>query len=518
MSGGGSPTLALEAYRSLFYGLRIPMAVLDEGLVIIDGNEALSRMLTQQSGEVVGKPLSHFVYSSDQSRFTEVAANFTQDRTADHVFECQYLGAGDTRVFTRTVLSSSAEFSGYIAAALYDVTDLVEARTRAEILCSSSSVGIWDWLDVRFDREHWSPRFYELLGYENQEIPPTLDNFQGALHPDDQERTFELLQKHFKEGAVFDLEYRLKCKSGNYRWFRGIGQVERDREGQPTRMVGSIQDVHEQRVAHEQLQALAHNLEQANEALTRSNLDLQQFAYIASHDLQTPLRNISGFAHILHQGLKESLDKKKSDYFERIIRGCRSMQMLIQGMLNYSRVESRETPFVMVDLNETYLSAVEILSSSIAELNGEVGCTTKLPVVRGDPAQLLQLLQNLIGNALKYHGPESPQVTVSAELEDTGAWRLSVRDNGIGIAEGQLEKIFGLFTRLHCSDEYPGTGLGLAICRRIAERHGGAISAESVVGQGSVFHVLLPRANETSSRGSNDEDERTSSIVAKQNG
>jgi light-regulated signal transduction histidine kinase (bacteriophytochrome) len=232
------------------------------------------------------------------------------------------------------------------------------------------------------------------------------------------------------------------------------------------------------------------DLEKSNAALEVSNLELQQFAYIASHDLQTPLRSIAGFSEILREELGGTLGEQADSYLQRIISNVERMRTLVEDLLSFSRVESRSQPFEAVSLDETLLQAKMMLEASIADGGAQIS-TDPLPTVMGDRTQLCQVLQNLIGNALKYRSNETPRVHVSARLENA-AWVVSVRDNGIGIGAKHHEKIFEIFHRLHTQEAYPGTGIGLAVCRRIVHRHGGGIWVDSQPGQGSTFHFSLP--------------------------
>ena len=230
-------------------------------------------------------------------------------------------------------------------------------------------------------------------------------------------------------------------------------------------------------------------LASANDALEQSNMELQQFAYVASHDLQSPLRAVAGFSQFLQQDFQGRFDEKADGYIERIVAGCKRMQTMINDLLTYSRVESRSRPFEPTDLNQVFDDAVAILSSSIQDSDGEV-TRGKLPTLTGDRSQLSQLLQNLIGNGLKYQGDEPPRVNVSAE-KHSGEWTVAVRDNGIGIDAKHHERIFEIFRRLHTEDQYPGTGIGLAVCHRIIHRHGGKIWLESEPGEGSTFYFSI---------------------------
>ena len=227
----------------------------------------------------------------------------------------------------------------------------------------------------------------------------------------------------------------------------------------------------------------------SNIALECSNVDLQQFAYVASHDLQEPLRAIDGFSRLLRQDYEGKLDKTGDDYLEWIAQGVQRMQRLIDDLLTYSRVDSHERPLEETDLGNVFEDAVSRLSASIHETGAEV-THDGLPTVVGDHSLLAQLLQNLISNGIKYHGDDAPRVRISA-TKDGNEWKISVRDNGIGIDAKHHDRIFELFRRLHHRESYPGTGIGLAVCRRIVQRHGGKIWLESAPGKGSTFYFTL---------------------------
>ena len=228
----------------------------------------------------------------------------------------------------------------------------------------------------------------------------------------------------------------------------------------------------------------------SNQILERSNIELQQFAYIASHDLQSPLRSISGFVQLLKMKYESKLDDQAGDWIRRAVQAIGQMQALIQDLLAYSRVDSRLRPFMPTSFLDVFNDTVGLLELSINEAGGQVTCG-ELPVIIGDRSQLVQLMDNLIGNGLKYHGDKAPRVYVSAE-RDGNEWDFSVRDNGIGIAPEYHERIFEIFQRLHDKKDYPGTGIGLAVCRRIVGGHGGRIWVESEPGKGSTFRFTIP--------------------------
>lgn len=231
-----------------------------------------------------------------------------------------------------------------------------------------------------------------------------------------------------------------------------------------------------------------------NEALERSNIELQRFAYVASHDLQTPMRSVASFVGLLQSTYAEKLDAQANDWIQRTVESITLLQTLIRDLLEYSQVDAEVRPFKPLPFREVFDHAVSLLDASIREAGAEVSCDD-LPVVTGDRSQLVQLMLNLIGNGFKYRGADSPRVHVSVERTDS-EWTFAVRDNGIGIAPRHHERIFEIFKRLHNQREYPGTGIGLAVCRRVVHRHGGRIWVESDAGRGSVFYFTISQGTE----------------------
>jgi len=231
-------------------------------------------------------------------------------------------------------------------------------------------------------------------------------------------------------------------------------------------------------------------LRQYAEDLARSNAELQQFAYIASHDLQEPLRMVSSYTQLLRRRYKGKLDAEADEFIEFAVDGALRMQNLINDLLLYSRVGTDAIALEPIDFNVPLNRAVFNLQATIRESQALV-THSPLPTVRADASQLTQVLQNLIGNAIKFHGEDPPRIHVSTQLEDH-RWVFSVADNGLGIEPQYAERIFAIFQRLHTRDQYSGTGIGLAVCKKVVERHGGRIWMKSEPGKGTTFYFTIP--------------------------
>jgi two-component system, LuxR family, sensor kinase FixL len=329
----------------------------------------------------------------------------------------------------------------------------------------------------------------ELLGFRPEEMlgHPIWD-FMAA---EDREKTKAgLLQRIASEQPLAPLEREYKRRDGSSVVMEIHQKRIRDAAGHATGLRTFLLDITQRKRAEQTLS------EQA-EKLARSNSELEQFAYVASHDLQEPLRKIQAFGDRLRGKYDATLGTEGLDYLTRMQNAAARMQVLIQDLLSLSRVASHAKPFASVDLGDVARMVISDLEVRIQERNGRVEAAD-LPVVFGDRGQLAQLFQNLIGNGLKFQKPgENPVVKVSSEAANLpdgagSAWRITVEDNGIGFDEKYRDRIFQIFQRLHGRNEYEGTGIGLAICRKIVERHGGVIAAHSSPGAGAKFVITLP--------------------------
>jgi PAS domain S-box-containing protein len=381
-------------------------------------------------------------------------------------------------------------------------TMLRESEQRLSLAIEGAEMATWD-VDVRTRKALWSARHYELLGY--QLVPSgeaTLEMWRSRVHPDDLERVMQAAEQAIRERSIYRTEHRIiRADNGKDVWLASFGQALYDEAGQAVRFIGIILDITDRKRAEQVLQQAKEDLEikvqerttelkQLNENLVRSNQELEQFAYVASHDLQEPLRAVTGYTQLLVQDYQERLDESAQEYTAYIVDGAKRMQQLIQDLLAYSRVGTRDLTFASTDCNVVLKQVLRNLQVAIAENNAAI-VLDSLPTVIADKNQLTQLFQNLIGNAIKFRREAPPQIHISAELKD-GEWLFRVQDNGIGMKSRYLDRIFEIFKRLHTRTEFPGTGIGLAICKKIVDRHSGRIWAESEPGIGTTFYFTIP--------------------------
>ena len=368
---------------------------------------------------------------------------------------------------------------------------LVQSEERLRLALAGASIGIWDFSPAT-GKLHWDERCKAAFGLP-ADAPVDYDVFLAGLHPDDRERTDRAVKSALDPNGTgeYDIEYRtVGLKDGLQRYVHAKGQAsfgKLENERRAIRFIGTVQDVTTRK--------------RAEEALRRANEDLRQFSYAAAHDLQEPLRNISlslGFLQRACQGTStpdgpaSCMGSDATQLINQCIASAQYMVSMVNGLFDFTSItDDAERGNGLIDANTILQQVLKSLGPSISENKAEITCGT-LPMLRIASTQLTQLLQNLIGNALKYRKPgKIPSIEISA-VRRGAEWVFAVADNGIGFDPAYAERIFGIFKRLHNRDEYPGTGIGLAICSRIVSAYGGRIWAEGQSNVGAIFRFTLP--------------------------
>ncbi len=319
---------------------------------------------------------------------------------------------------------------------------------------------------------------YELMALDT-------DHSLNMIHPDDIVDMQTAIKRLEQKGKI-EIEYRQRTKKGEYRWISNKMNLIRDDVGKPLYRDGNIRDITMRKRIEEEM-------ETTMDELKRSNEELERFAYVSSHDLQEPIRMVKLYSQLLERRYKDNLDSDANDFIEYIVEGANRMKQLIDNLLEYSRINSQAKEFENVDLEKVLDNVLSNLSISITEFNVTI-FHDPLPTIFADQNQMLQVFQNLISNAIKFHGPNPPKINISSQKTEK-KWILSVADNGIGIDPKHQKQIFEIFKRLHTRAEYPGTGIGLSTTQKIITHHGGRIWVESEPGKGSTFYFTIPSAD-----------------------
>ncbi|ELY61483.1 PAS/PAC sensor signal transduction histidine kinase [Natronococcus amylolyticus DSM 10524] len=385
------------------------------------------------------------------------------------------------------LLDENGEITRWLGTA-NDVTERVEreryledAKERLEAAAEAGAVGTWEW-NIPDDRMVTGASFAKTFGIDPEAATEgvSFDQFISAIHEDDRDRVKRKIEDAIESGKEYKEEYRVWDGDGNLRWVVARGHVEYDDDGTPVSFPGALADITERKQFERRLEV--------------SNERLEQFAYAASHDLQEPLRMVSSYLQLIERRYRDDLDDDGEEFIEFAIDGADRMRDMIEGLLEYSRVDTRNDSVESIELNAVLEDVLEDLHVRIVESDAEV-TVEELPRLEGDASQLRQLFQNLLDNAITYSGDEPPRIHVSADRRHND-WVISVDDEGIGIDPKDQDRIFTVFDRLHSHGAYEGTGIGLALCQRIVERHGGEIWVDSEPGEGATFSFTLRAGSE----------------------
>ena len=483
--------LAEERFRTFFDNAPIGKCMTAADGTLLRVNPAFGAMLGYTAEEMQSISFSSITHPEDIAESRECIRALVAGERDTWVMQKRYLAKDGRHVWTHVTTRLQRDADGkplHFLTHIQDISEskvsekkLRESEARFRQLAESLPQLIWtcqadgpcDYLSPQWVAHTGVPEA-DQLGYRWLE----------QLHPDDRERVIGEWSATAPRGDAFDIEFRIRRHDGVHRSFRTRAVPLRDEHGNVLKWLGSNTDVEDMR--------------KANEALARSNRELEQFAYVASHDLQEPLRMVSSYTQLLARRYQDKLDQDANDFIAYAVDGANRMQRLIQDLLTYSRVTTRGLAAAPMDAHEALGEAVRNLQAAIQQA-GALVTNEELPEVLGDRTQIAQVFQNLVGNGIKFHKPgQPPRVHISAQrcAEQPAMWTFTVRDNGIGIEHHHFERLFVIFQRLHGKKEYPGTGIGLALCKRIVERHGGTIWLESEPGEGTTFLFTLPGAAE----------------------
>lgn len=372
--------------------------------------------------------------------------------------------------------------------------EIQQSNERFEKIAEATNDAVWDF-DVRKNELFWGKGFTTQFGYDLQSIKPSFDLLVSLIHPEDRQKILDKINRTLNDPKAINWfeEYRFMMANGNYAFVIDRAVFIRDEQGRAKRVVGAMTDISYRKDYEDSLQLLNKQLAKQAKDLELSNRELEQFAYIASHDLQEPLRMVTSFLTQLERRYSDVLDEKAHQYIHFAVDGAKRMRQIILDLLEFSRVGRHTGVPEWVDLN-TLVKEITIVQRDTIEAKGASIRCGHLPSLYVHRLPITQVFQNLIGNALKYAKADvAPQINIKAEKQANN-WLFSVQDNGIGIDKEYYDKIFVIFQRLHTRDQYSGTGIGLSIVKKIIENFGGRIWVESEPEQGSTFYFTLPHA------------------------
>ncbi len=480
-----------EHFRRTFDQAPIGAAIVTMDYRFQRVNDALCRITGYSREELSGMSFVDITHPDDLQASLDLAKRLTSGEIDQYELDKRYLTRSGETVWVHLSVRLMRDVSGkplYYLPMMEDITEQKRAQDRLEE-SEARFKSILDYapamIFIRDLEDRYvlvNRRYEETLGISEKNVigktpdevlvkelaDQVMKNDRKVLETESAHEMEEILPEAYGSRIVLSLKFPL-----------------RSTDGKMYAVCGILTDISDRKRAEEELQSYMTKLEESNKAL-------QDFTSIASHDLQEPLRKVTSFGMRLKSKYAQALDETGKDYLERMLGAAERMQALLKALLEYSRVTTKAEPFVLFDLTTLIHEVLDDLEVRISETGGKVE-VGDLPSIKADPNQMRRLFQNLIGNALKYHGEESPRIEVNAEPDGARNWRITVKDNGIGFEEKHLEKIFAPFQRLlGRSSKYEGAGMGLAICKKIVEHHGGSITARSALGQGSTFIVTLP--------------------------
>ena len=475
--------------ENLIDNANAPIIVWDQQNKIRLFNHAFERLTGYSSSEVAGKKLDKlFPKDTLEESLTKIKRAKTEN------WETIEIPILTKKKKIRTVLWNSAKIfdtsrkTFSTIAQGNDITERIEAerafkasKEKLDIALENGNIGTWE-LEISTGKFNWDGRIERMFGQKPGTFRNSYEAFEKCIHEEDLMHVRNAFSKALNEDSPLDTIFRIRHNTNDINYISTKALVEKDKEGNPKKISGVCFDITEMKMGAEKV------LFQLNEELLRSNKELEQFAYVASHDLQEPLRMVSSFTQLLAQRYKDKLDNNAQEFIQFAVEGASRMQVMINDLLDYSRIGTRGKEFSNVDIHDVLGRVVSNLQLKIQEKNALI-TNDEVPVIVADEGQMIQLFQNLIWNALKFC-KTSPRIHISAK-EGQNNYLFSVKDNGIGIETQYFERIFQIFQRLHPKDQYGGTGIGLPICKRIVDRHGGEIWVESKPGKGSVFYFTI---------------------------
>jgi PAS domain S-box-containing protein len=507
-------------FESVFRNSIAGMVITDLQGVISQANHTFSTLTGYSEGELAGMQLTSLIHPSDTENYSKFWNHLLSNDEEAGTIENRYLNKSEGEVWARNNLSALKDKEGNYKNMLIisiNIQDEKRALYKAEevakrfrMLADSMPQQIWT-ADAAGNLNYFSHAFYDYSGLTPQDIKN--GKWPGIVFPEDKENTDRLWQLSMETGEEFVIEHRLRRRDGNYKWQLSRAMAQRDHHGKIVMWVGATTNIHNQKTLEGQLEKQVlertRDLEEANFNLKHSNHDLEQFAYIATHDLQEPLRKIRTYSSWINKKFAEDMPEEAHDYMMKIENASERMSKLIDDLLNYSLLLRPQEAFEMIDL-DTILDQVLVDFDEVIADKHAVIERLPLPKLKVVPMQIHQLFYNLISNALKFSSDRETVIKITTrELSeeeimplkldmDLRYMEIAFMDNGIGFSQEYAEKVFVIFQRLHNRVNYSGTGIGLALCQKIVHYHHGLMYAFAKENEGASFYIVLPLGSSNS--------------------
>lgn len=489
---------AAEKYSELYYA-PLGYFTLSKKNEIIDVNPTCSQMLGSDPENLINKSFSVFVSDESKTVFDLFLIRIFKNKTIQTCdLTLTVKDKAPVYIYMNGLINGNKAYCHLVAIDITDrkkaereyqrlLAELISTQAKLNVALESGNIGIWEW-DLKNGDISLDEKSEALFGIKTGHLGHTLSDFNKIIHEDDRSALYNAVNNAIKNNVPIETILRTKKINPSTRYLSIRANIRKAANEMPLRFTGVCYDI-------TGLKETEKTILKLNEELVRSNRDLENFAYVASHDLQEPLRMVSSFMQLLSMKYENKLDNDAREYIGFAVEGARRMYDLLNGLLTYSRVSTGGSAFAKVDMNNVLNNVIRNLDLFIKEKNAVIN-SEKLPVVFADENQMLQVFQNLITNAIKF-SDKSPKIFITSKDEYSNFIFL-IRDDGIGIEPQYFDRIFKIFQRLVPRNDIPGIGIGLSICKRIIERHKGKIWVESEPGKGSVFSFSLPKDDKES--------------------